>query len=111
MGQRQEWPFEGRIRPLRADVLVSLATVSPCFGVRQDGCDALLIALVFFGAVEAGALMESIMVRAAASRRHLLQRLGSRSCLVDFLGKIIALSRSVVPNCTWRARSSRGFLC
>ena len=50
-----------------------------CFGVRQDGGDALLIALVFIGAVEAGALMESIIVRAAASRRHLLQRLGLRS--------------------------------
>jgi hypothetical protein len=37
------------------------------------------IAPKFIGAVEAGALMESIMVRAAASRRHLLQRLGSRS--------------------------------
>jgi hypothetical protein len=50
-----------------------------CFGVQQDGRDALLIALKFIGAIEAGALMESIMVRAAASRRHLLQRLGSRS--------------------------------
>ena len=27
----QEWPFEGRIRPLRADVLVSLAAVAPLF--------------------------------------------------------------------------------
>jgi hypothetical protein len=79
-----------------------------CFGVRQDGGDALLIALVSIGAVEAGALMESIMVRAAASRQHLLQRI---AILVDFVGKVIALSRSVVPNCTWRARLSHGFLC
>jgi hypothetical protein len=27
----QESPFEGRIRPLRADVLVSLAAVAPLF--------------------------------------------------------------------------------
>ena len=27
----QEWPFEGRIWPLRADVLVSLAAVAPLF--------------------------------------------------------------------------------
>ena len=68
-----------------------------CFCVRQDGGDALLIALKFIGAVEAGALMESIMVRAAASRRHLLQRLGSRSWWT-FWAKIIALFRSAVPN-------------
>ena len=37
-----------------------------CFCVWQDGGDALLLALKFIGAVEAGALMESIMVRAAA---------------------------------------------
>jgi hypothetical protein len=36
-----------------------------CFGVRQDDGDALLIALVFIGAVEAGALMDSIMARGA----------------------------------------------
>jgi hypothetical protein len=38
-----------------------------CFCIRQDDGDALLIALVFIGAVEAEAFMESIMVRAAAA--------------------------------------------
>jgi hypothetical protein len=61
-----------------------------CFCVRQDGGDALLIALKFIGDVEAGAgcglrgswfirVRSIIRVRAAASRRHLLQRLRSRS--------------------------------
>ena len=52
-----------------------------CFCVWQDGGDALLLALKCIGAVEleAGVLMESIIVRAAASRRHLHHRLGSRS--------------------------------
>ena len=56
-----EWPFTVWIRPLRADVLVSLRRARcrwppwrRCFGVRQDGRDALLIALVLIGAVEAG---------------------------------------------------------
>ena len=77
----QERPFEGRTRPLRAGIPVSLwPPWRRCFCVRQDDRDALLIAPKFIGVVEAGgALMESIMVRAAASRRHLLQRLGSRS--------------------------------
>ena len=33
----QEWPFEGRIRPLRADVLVSLGAVAPLFVFRRPG--------------------------------------------------------------------------
>ena len=36
-----------------------------CFCVRQDDRDELLIAPKFIGAVEAGALMESIMDRAS----------------------------------------------
>ena len=40
--------------------------------------------------------MESIIVRAAASRRHLLHST-QIAVLVDFKGKIIALSRSIVP--------------
>ena len=34
-----------------------------CFGVRGDGCDALLVALKFMGAVEAGALMDRAVKR------------------------------------------------
>ena len=68
----QERPFEGRIRPLAlplrsglcelgSSFLVSLAADPPwrrCFWfcVWQDGGDALLLALKFIGAVEAGAL-------------------------------------------------------
>jgi hypothetical protein len=60
----QEWPFEGRIR---GHCELTCSSRWPpwrrCFYVRQDGDDALvLIALVFIGAVEAAALMESIMV-------------------------------------------------
>ena len=56
-----EWPFEGRIRPLRANVLVSLAAVAPLFRLPAIcGGDALLIALKFIGAV----------VVAAAPLRH-----------------------------------------
>ena len=41
----RKWPFEGRIRPLRAHVLESrwppsaVAPARRCFGVRQDGRD------------------------------------------------------------------------
>jgi hypothetical protein len=78
-----EWGRKGRLKA--GSGLCELGSSSRwppwrrCFCVWQDGGDALLLALKFIGAVEAGALMESIIVRAAASRRHLLQRLRSRS--------------------------------
>ena len=72
----------------------------------------LLIALVFIGAVQAGALMESIMVRDAASSEPPTSSPTTRiAVLVDFMGKVITLSRLVVPNCTSRVRLSHGFLC
>ena len=84
-----------------------------CFGVQQDGRDALLIALKFIGAIEAGALMESIMVRAAgASRRHLLQRVTRIAVLVDVLGQdhrpVSVRSAELHLTCSF---ISRGFLC
>ena len=81
-----------------------------CFGVRGDGCDALLVALKFMGAVEAGALMESIE-GACCSEPPTSSPSTRIAVLVDFMGKIIALSRSAVPNSTWCARLVHGFLC
>ena len=80
-----------------------------CFGVRQDGGDTLLIALGFIGAVEAGALMESIMVCAGAA--DIFSNDSGRG-----LGGLYGqghrpVSVSSVPNCASRARLSDGFLC
>ena len=66
-----EWGRKGRLKA--GSGLCELGSSSRwppwrrCFGVQQDGGDALLIALVFIGAIEAGVLMESIMVRAAGA--------------------------------------------
>ena len=58
-----EWGRKGRLKA--GSGLCELRSSSRwppwrrCFGFRGDGCDALLVALKFMGAVEAGALMVS----------------------------------------------------
>uniref|UniRef100_A0A7S3ABR8 Uncharacterized protein n=1 Tax=Haptolina ericina TaxID=156174 RepID=A0A7S3ABR8_9EUKA len=82
--------------------------VCPCAG-------ALLIALTFIGAVEAGALMEiGVHHRACCSEPPTSSPTTQIAVLVDFKGKIIALSRVSVNSAellTCRARLSHGFLC
>ena len=103
-------------------MLVSLAAVRPwrrCFSatgkmaVRCAPDDRALkreSSSVSFGAVEAGALMESID-GACCSEPPTSSPTTRIAVLVDDLGKIIALTQSVVPNSTWRARLSPGILC
>ena len=87
--------FKGLVEPLRAGVIASLGKTASLFRhpARWAGrCDALLVALKFIGDVKAGALIESVD-GACCSEPPTSSPTTRIAVWVDFLGKIIVLTR------------------